>query len=175
MIRINNFKNKLFSLLDRELILKKNGYQRDGYLFEIILSEIYKGNGYKINITGGSYDAGVDLIAEKNNKRIAIQAKNYGDNMIKKDLRKKDIYNIFHKIKNEGENKYGQFTNARLHIYNDNISCMKPRFIENINQKFNYDIDEKAVYGKTWISHNLEILNQESLDKISNIILYDRR
>ena len=95
--------------------------------------------------------------------------------MIKKDLRKKDIYNIFHKIKNEGENKYGQFTNARLHIYNDNIPCMKPRFIENINQKFNYNIDEKAVYGKTWISHNLEILNQESLDKISNIILYDRR
>ena len=96
MIRINNFKNKLFSLLDRELILKKNGYQRDGYLFEIILSEIYKGNGYKTNITGGSYDAGVDLIAEKNNKRIAIQSKNYGDNMIKKDLRKKDIYNIIY-------------------------------------------------------------------------------
>ena len=69
-------------------------------------------------------DGGIDIIAEKGNMRVAIQAKNYSDIMTKKNLRKNDMIDIFSKIKHTGEKRYGSFTNARLHVYNDNIKVI---------------------------------------------------
>ena len=105
LARLNRL--QLYPLLHTTLIKKHNGYSRDGQLFEKILAEIYSGNGFDTNITAGTNDGGVDIIAEKDGMRIAIQAKNYNDNMTKKNIRKSDIKQVFHKIKHIGESKYG--------------------------------------------------------------------
>jgi len=49
--------------------------------FEDRLMVLYRHLGYKVQHTGKSGDAGVDLIAEKDGKKIAIQAKRYEGNV----------------------------------------------------------------------------------------------
>jgi hypothetical protein len=169
LARLNRL--QLYPLLHTTLIKKHNGYSRDGQLFEKILAEIYSGNGFDTNITAGTNDGGVDIIAEKDGMRIAIQAKNYNDNMTKKNIRKSDIKQVFHKIKHIGESKYGAFTNARLHIYNNNIISYKPYFIEDVNNQFGFCLDDKGVYGQLWIKNQLDIINDDSYNKISKLIL----
>lgn len=164
-------RKRIIPLLNSALTEKHNGYNRDGYLFEKVLAEIYRGNGYDTMITGGTNDGGVDIIAEKGNRRVAIQAKNYSDIMTKKNLRKNDMIDIFSKIKHTGEKKHGAFTNARLHIYNNNIVSFHPYFIEDMNRCYQYCLDDKAVYGKLWIEHQIENINEDAFNKISQLIL----
>jgi HJR/Mrr/RecB family endonuclease len=52
--------------------------QMDGYQFEKRLKYLFEDLGYKVDTTPKSGDQGVDLIIQKENKRIAIQAKRYG-------------------------------------------------------------------------------------------------
>ena len=73
--------------------------------------------------------------------------------------------------KNKGEIKHGEFTNARLHIYNDNIISIKPNFIEEINNKYDYCIDDKTIYGQLWIDNQLLKINDDAFNKISKLIL----
>ena len=94
--------------------------------------------------------------------------------MTKSNLTKKNNKKIFNKIKYEGEDKYGPFTNARLHVYNNNIVSIPPSIIENLNYQHNYCLLDKSIYGKIWVNYNLSKLNKTSLHKISNLILYDR-
>ena len=164
-------RKRIIPLLNSALTEKQNGYNRDGYLFEKVLAEIYRGNGYDTMITGGTNDGGVDIIAEKGNMRVAIQAKNYSDIMTKKNLRKNDMIDIFSKIKHTGEKKHGAFTNARLHVYNDNIVSIRPYFMEDINQCYQYCLDDKGVYGKIWTEHQIEYINEDAFNKISQLIL----
>lgn len=162
---------RILPIINNALTRKHNGYNRDGYLFEEILSEIYKGKGYNTILTGGTNDCGVDIIAENDYKRIAIQAKNYSNQMTKKYLGKNGIKDVFKKIKHRGEIKHGEFTNARLHIYNDNIISIKPNFIEEINNKYDYCIDDKTIYGQLWIDNQLLKINDDAFNKISKLIL----
>ena len=48
-----------------------------GVEFESIVGEIYKTKGYKITFTPSTGDYGVDVIAELNNTKLAIQVKRY--------------------------------------------------------------------------------------------------
>ena len=160
--------------LDGRLVHKSDGYRRDGLIFEKVLGIIYENAGYVITQTGGSNDGGVDLIAEKDNKKIAIQAKNYNDKMTGQYLNKGNIETVFDKIKNGGESRHlvgnESFYSARLHIYNDNIVSMRPCFIENIAIKHGYDIFDKAVYGKTWLLNYTNYLTPDSIDKFYELL-----
>ena len=49
----------------------------NGLEFEAAVSFLYENKGYKVQMTKASGDFGVDLIAEKGQERIAIQAKRY--------------------------------------------------------------------------------------------------
>lgn len=159
--------------IDDKLIQKPDGYRRDGIIFEKVLGIIYENEGYTVTPTGGTNDAGVDLIAEKDSKKIAIQAKNYNDNMTSKYLNKNNIEVVFNKIKNDGELKHlgpgKSFYGARLHIYNDNIVNMRPQFVENIAIKHQYDIFDKMIYGKTWLLNYTNCLTQNSIKKFYDL------
>lgn len=49
----------------------------DGFQFEQYLSVLFKGDGYRVNVTKSRGDFGADLILNKGSKTIAIQAKRY--------------------------------------------------------------------------------------------------
>ena len=156
--------------LNDNLVEKPDGYRRDGILFEKVLKIIYQNEGYKTINTGGPGDAGVDLIVERDNKKIAIQAKNYNDKMTAKYLNKPAVEAMFHKIKTDGEGKHlcvgESFHSARIHIYNDNIVNMRPEFMEQIAIKHGYDIFDKGIYGKTWLLNYTNYLTRNSIAEL---------
>ena len=49
----------------------------DGKEFEVAIALIYQKLGYRTSLTSSTGDFGVDVIAEKNNERLAIQTKRY--------------------------------------------------------------------------------------------------
>lgn len=56
--------------------------QSDGYTFENICANILKANKYTyVNVTKGSGDFGIDVIAEKDSIKYAIQCKHYANNV----------------------------------------------------------------------------------------------
>lgn len=65
--------------------LKKSGIAEidimDGIQFEKYLGHLFQAHGYKVQVTQASGDFGADLIIEKENRRIAIQAKRYSSNV----------------------------------------------------------------------------------------------
>ncbi|RYG31334.1 MAG: restriction endonuclease [Burkholderiales bacterium] len=56
--------------------------QRGGVLtpsdYENSVARLFEGNGYRVQVTGNTNDAGVDVIASKGSERVAIQVKMYG-------------------------------------------------------------------------------------------------
>ena len=66
----------------RKLTAKRNGAHRclrlDGPEFEAYVALVLEDNGFKrVELTKGSGDQGVDILAERNGKSYAIQCKNY--------------------------------------------------------------------------------------------------
>jgi restriction system protein len=65
--------------------LKKSGIadidKMDGIQFEKYLGHMFQAHGYKVQVTQASGDFGADLIIQKENKRIAVQAKRYSSNV----------------------------------------------------------------------------------------------
>lgn len=57
--------------------LKSNFRNLTPYEFEYFIAELFKKKGYDAYVTDGSGDFGVDVIAEKNGERLAIQVKRY--------------------------------------------------------------------------------------------------
>jgi hypothetical protein len=55
--------------------------------YEHYIAEYFKNNGYACEVTPESNDYGVDVIASKDDERIAIQAKMYGDSTRKVNRR----------------------------------------------------------------------------------------
>lgn len=67
----------IYRKLHRKYTLKQLD-KMDGHQFEYACADILKANGYKhVKVTRGSGDFGVDVIAEKDNVRYAIQCKRY--------------------------------------------------------------------------------------------------
>lgn len=65
--------------------LKKSGItdidQMDGIQFEHYLSHLFSSQGYKVTVTRAIGDYGADLVIEKNDKKIVVQAKRYKKNI----------------------------------------------------------------------------------------------
>lgn len=55
--------------------------QMGGYEFEVYLSKIFTGMGFKVLTTSFSGDYGADLVVSDLNRKYAIQAKNYSSNV----------------------------------------------------------------------------------------------
>lgn len=67
----------IYRKLHRKYTLKQLD-EMDGHQFEYACADILKANGYKhVKVTRGSGDFGVDVIAEKDKVRYAIQCKRY--------------------------------------------------------------------------------------------------
>jgi restriction endonuclease len=67
----------IYHKLHRKYTLKQLD-KMDGHQFEYACADILKANGYKhVKVTRGSGDFGVDVIAEKDKVRYAIQCKRY--------------------------------------------------------------------------------------------------
>ena len=65
--------------------------------FEFLASEYLKKEGYDTDVTPGIADWGVDVFAEKDGKRYAVQAKMYGDCKTKINRRMMmELYGVMH-------------------------------------------------------------------------------
>ena len=65
--------------------------------FEFLASEYVKKEGYDTDVTPGIADWGVDVFAEKDGKRYAVQAKMYGDCKTKINRRMMmELYGVMH-------------------------------------------------------------------------------
>lgn len=60
-----------------ELLAATNYSGFDPYEFEELVEDLFKGLGYEAEVTAKSGDYGVDVLAEKDRDRVAIQVKNY--------------------------------------------------------------------------------------------------
>lgn len=69
------FKRVRGFLSDRELIQWLRGMHPSE--FEKYIADLFSKLGYKTNITGGGYDRGVDVVAEKDGLKYFIQCKKY--------------------------------------------------------------------------------------------------
>lgn len=70
-LKINKYKNYDFSKID----------YMDGVEFENLIDAKFQKMGYKTKLTKATKDYGVDLIATKNKRSIAIQIKRYNRNV----------------------------------------------------------------------------------------------
>ncbi|MHC1775356.1 MAG: restriction endonuclease [Lentimicrobium sp.] len=70
-IEYSNEQRKKYSISDTDLM---NGVQ-----FENFIALLFKFMGYRTTITPASGDQGIDIIAEKDNEKIGIQAKRYSN------------------------------------------------------------------------------------------------
>lgn len=65
--------------------LKKSGIadidNMDGIQFEKYLGYVFKAQGYKVAVTKASGDYGADLVIQKANRKIVVQAKRYSKNV----------------------------------------------------------------------------------------------
>jgi HJR/Mrr/RecB family endonuclease len=52
-----------------------------GHTFEHYIAQVMEHQGYKTNATKGSGDLGVDIVAQKDGVRYAVQCKRYGSNI----------------------------------------------------------------------------------------------
>ena len=60
---------------DDNIIIDSNVDNMSGHDFENYIGKLFKKNGYRVNVTKGSGDYGVDIIAKKGDHKIAIQTK----------------------------------------------------------------------------------------------------
>lgn len=98
-LRKNSFKNKLKGINEK----KEIHYSIDdidmmnGSEFEQFVSLLYSKMGYSAEVTKHSGDQGIDVIAEKNNIKVGIQAKCYsnsvGNSAIQEAVAGKNYYN----------------------------------------------------------------------------------
>lgn len=73
--RRRRFKHTKGFLSDRELLSKLRGMHPNE--FEEYIADLFSKLGHKTKVTGGAYDKGVDVIAEKDGIKHYIQCKKY--------------------------------------------------------------------------------------------------
>lgn len=81
--------------------LRKSGIQdidtMDGIQFEYYLKELFKSQGYQVEVTKASGDYGADLILKKDGKKVVVQAKRYSKNVgikaVQEVIAAKNYYN----------------------------------------------------------------------------------
>ena len=77
---LNSFENKILStsraITETDVTIQTVDMM-DGLEFELFVSKLFKKLGYSVSMTKRTGDQGIDIIAEKNNERIGVQAKCY--------------------------------------------------------------------------------------------------
>ncbi|NMC57327.1 MAG: restriction endonuclease, partial [Eubacteriaceae bacterium] len=69
----------------------------NGFEFEKEIEALFKRNGYNANLTKNGADGGIDIIMEKNKKKIAVQCKAYKGKVSESVVR--DLYGVLHSYK----------------------------------------------------------------------------
>lgn len=93
-----NFKNRLLSKKNETTYSIDDIDLMDGQEFEKFLALLFSKTGYRTELTKASGDQGIDIIAEKNGKKIGIQAKCYtntvGNSAIQEAVSGKAFYTL---------------------------------------------------------------------------------
>ncbi len=95
-------------------VIKMTIYQlreMDPFDFEEYVAQLFRDKGYKCYVTSSNGDYGVDVIAEKEDEKIAIQCKRYA---YRNRVGVKDIYPIFTGASFYNCNKVMLVTTSRL-------------------------------------------------------------
>ncbi len=74
---IDRYVFKEFICLKRSFSPASHSASSKGQAFEVSISRLYESLGYRVTLTKASGDFGVDIIAESNSGKIAIQCKSY--------------------------------------------------------------------------------------------------
>lgn len=128
--RLNNVsKIQIISMDDIDLMT--------GIEFEHLVSSFFKEMGYKSEVTKGSGDQGIDVIAEKNGSKIGIQVKNYSGNVSNSAIQEV-VAGISHYKLNKARvvtNSY--FTKSAIELANSNDVILWDRDVLGIKIKEN--------------------------------------
>lgn len=113
--------------------------------YEIFIGKVFQDNGYKVDLTPQSNDYGVDLFASKDDEKIAIQVKMYGDS---RKINRKAVMELF------GAKAYFDCTFAK--IVTDSVLL---KDAEKVAKKLNIEIlyikpDKK--FTKTSVHNDVE-------------------
>lgn len=79
--KLINFEKSLYNSNESSIITIDDIDLMSGHEFERFIAKLFKNMGYSTNITKGSGDQGIDVIADKNGKKIGIQTKCYTGNV----------------------------------------------------------------------------------------------
>jgi restriction system protein len=113
--------------------------------FEIFVEKHFKQKGYKTNLTPQSGDYGVDVFAEKNNEKIAIQAKMFGDSQRK--INRKAMMELY------GAKEYFDCTKAVMvtngKILNDAKEVAQKLNIELVYLDYAYQVQDEQQFDKS--------------------------
>ncbi|MET3196029.1 restriction endonuclease [Gottfriedia sp. OAE603] len=88
----------------------------DGVVFEKYLREIYLQKGYRVSLTSVTGDYGADLILEKNNEKIVIQAKRYAKNVGIKAVQEVKAAQFHYKANEAWVVTNNNYTNAAISL-----------------------------------------------------------
>lgn len=115
--------------------------------FEIYVEKYFKQEGYKTTLTNQSADYGVDVFAEKNKEKIAIQAKMFGDSQRK--INRKAMMEL------HGAKEYFDCTKAMM-VTNGKVLDDAIEVANKLNIEIIY-LDNNNHYQKEKISDSSEI------------------
>ena len=99
---------EIFSLFNLKVRPRRTGHtaapvpivldNQDPKQFENLVAKIYEKDGYKVQVTGGSHDGGIDIVAERvsagGKDRIVVQCKHQKQNVGRPDLQK--LWGVVH-------------------------------------------------------------------------------
>lgn len=88
----------------------------EGVVFEKYLKEIYLQKGYRVSLTSVTGDYGADLILEKNNEKIVIQAKRYSKNVGIKAVQEVKAAQFHYKANEAWVVSNSNYTNAAISL-----------------------------------------------------------
>ena len=133
----------IYRKLHRKYTLKQLD-EMDGHQFEYACADILKANGYKhVKVTRSSGDFGVDIIAEKDKVRYAIQCKRYNhklDNTPIQEVVGNDSYHIIPVMTNqyftEPAKQLAQVNDIEL-LDRDTLSHMVDKTEKSFDDKLN--------------------------------------
>jgi HJR/Mrr/RecB family endonuclease len=83
---LNNFELSLMQATNKSKITINDIDMMDGHEFEHFVGSLIRKMGYSANVTKGSGDQGIDVIAEKDGRKFGIQTKCYGNAVTNKAI-----------------------------------------------------------------------------------------
>lgn len=115
----------------RKRELKNSGIEEidkmDGIQFERYLRELYTALGYKAKVTKSTGDFGADLVLQKNDKKIVVQAKRYSKNVGVKAIQEAKTAQLHYKAQESWVVTNSYYTQAARELANSNNVILTDR------------------------------------------------